>query len=313
MRIAHALLLSLVVAGIAIGQSPSGTPAQSAPSSPAAKSDLLIANALVSKNPDVRKQAVVALGLVGAREPYLSRLESMTNDKDVYVRLAVMSSLMDLKHPHTIPVLQKALSDEASEVSFAAAKALWTLQDDEGRKALLSVLGGGSKTGSHFLTVQKRDTLRMFHSPRTLLIFAMRQGAGFAPVPGLGEGITSLTDLLSDPSVSGRAATALLLVGDRSPEVTEALLDALKDKDASVRASAIHAFAMRGDPGQRTNIVPMLDDTKENVRLRAAAAYIRLSWIQENREAVRQFMESQETKDAPAAKAAPKKSGAGKK
>ena len=43
-------------------------------------------DSLKDKNPDTRKHAVQALGLVSPREPYLSQLEAMLDDKDVEVR-----------------------------------------------------------------------------------------------------------------------------------------------------------------------------------------------------------------------------------
>jgi len=54
-------------------------------------------------------------------------------------------------------------------------------------QALMAVLQGESKTSSGFFTKQKRDALRMMHTPRTTFLYALRQGVGFAPVPGLGE------------------------------------------------------------------------------------------------------------------------------
>jgi HEAT repeat protein len=234
---------------------------------------------LKDKNPDVRKHAVQALGLVGPREPYLSQLESMLDDKDVEVRLATVTSLVDLKNTHTVAALRKALDQDVPEVSFAAAKALWTLDAEEGRDALVSVLSGETKTSSGFITKQKRDALRMIHTPKTMFMFALRQGIGLAPVPGLGAGVSSLQGILSDPGVSGRAATALLLGPDKDPKVLEALEDALADKDWSVRAAAAHSIALRNDPALEKELVPLLDDKKEEVRVRAAAGCLRLEWI----------------------------------
>jgi HEAT repeat protein len=88
-----------------------------------------------------------------------------------------------------------------------------------------------------------------------------------------------LQGILSDPSVSGRAATALLLSTDKSPEILEALQDALADKDWSVRAAAAHAIALRNDPALESDLVPLVDDKKEAVRVRAAAGYLRLESI----------------------------------
>src|ERR1700730_14352947 len=238
---------------------------------------------LKDKNPDTRKQAVEALGLVSVREPYLSQLATMLDDKDVEVRLATITSLVDLKNKRTVPTLSKALGSDVPEVSFVAAKALWKLKDPEGRKALISVLYGDKKTSSGFFTKQKRQAVRMLHTPKTMFMFALRSGASFAPVPGLGAGVSSLQGILSDPSVSGRAATALLLSMDKDPDVLPALQDALSDKDWSVRAAAVHAIALRNDPALESDLIPLLEDNKEAVRVRAAAGYLRLESIKSRR------------------------------
>src|SRR5579883_805209 len=237
-------------------------------------------NSLQDKNPDTRKHAVEALSLVSAREPYLSELEAMLDDKDVEVRLATITSLVDLKSERTVPALRKALDSDVPEVSFAAAKALWTLDQPVGREALISVLSGDAKTSSGFITKEKRQALRMLHTPKTMFLFAMQQGANFAPIPGLGAGVSSLQGILSDASVSGRAATALLLGTDPDPDVLQALQDALDDKDWSVRAAAVHAIALRNDPALEPELVPLLEDKQEAVRVRAAAGYLRLEAIQ---------------------------------
>jgi HEAT repeat protein len=265
--------LAVVFAAFAAAQTPAPAP------TPAPVKDQawgFITDALKDKNPDVRLQAVQAMGLIGVHEPYISTLEGMLDDKDVEVRVATVTSLVDLKNKHTVPALKKALGDEVPEVSFAAAKALWALKDPEGEEALMSVLSGETKTSSSFITKQKRDALRMLHTPRPLLMFALKTGVGFAPVPGLGEGISSMQGILSDPSMSGRAATALLLAPEKDPRVLTALIDALQDKEASVRAAACHAIALRNDPKLEKELIPMFDDKKPAVRLRAAAGCLRL-------------------------------------
>ena len=83
----------------------------------------------------------------------------MLDDKDVQVRLATITSLVDVKNARTVPALQKALANEVPEVSFAAAKALWSLNDPTGRNALVSVLAGEMKTSAGFITKQKRNRI----------------------------------------------------------------------------------------------------------------------------------------------------------
>lgn len=236
----------------------------------------IMTEALKDKNPDTRVQAVQSLGLIGAHEPYISTLEGMLDDKDFEVRVATVTSLVDLKNKQTVPALKKALGDEVPEVSFAAAKALWTLKEPDGEDALLSVMSGELKASSKFLDKKKRETLRMFHTPKPLMFFALRTGAAFAPVPGLGTGVSSLQGIILDPAISGRAATVLLLASDKDPRVLPALIDALQDKDGSVRAAACHAIALRNDRKLQKELIPMLEDKKPAVRLRAAAGYLRL-------------------------------------
>ncbi len=236
--------------------------------------------ALVDKNPDIRKEAVIALSLVGSVDPYPSDLQSMLADKDVQVRLAVVSTLTDLNNAtRTTLSLHTALNDAVPEVSFAAARALYSLNDPEGKAALLTVLENESKASSGFLTRQKRDALRMMHTPRTMFLFAVRTGAAFAPVPGLGAGVSSMQALLSDPATSGRAAAALLLGKEKDAPTLAALHDALSDKDWPVRAAAVHSLALQDDPARQAEIAPLIDDKSEQVRLRAAAGYVRLEAI----------------------------------
>jgi HEAT repeat protein len=261
------------------GQSKIAGPAAPPPSADENRANLILNEGLANKNPDVRKQAVAALGLIGPREPYLSEITAALSDKDVYVRLAAVASIVDLKDKGTADLLNQALSDGTPEVSFAAAKALFGLGDPRGRVAMLAILDREAKTHSNFLTAQKRDTLRLVHIPKGMMMFALKNGIGFAPVPGLGEGVSSLQQILSDSGVSGRATTAVLLGNDRSPEVLAALKEALTDKDASVRAAVVHALALRNDPSLLPLMKEQFDDSSESVRLRAAAAYLRLDWL----------------------------------
>jgi HEAT repeat protein len=237
----------------------------------------MLQEALQDRNPDTRKNATVALSLAASRNPYLSRLIGMLQDKDAAVRLAAVLSLSETSNKAVAAELRKALADDVPEVSFAAAKALWAFRDPEGKRALMAVLEGESKATSSFLSRQKREALRMMHTPRTALLFAARQGAGFVPIPGLGGGIASMQAILADPEVSGRAAAALLLAQRNDPATLQALKGALVEKDTSLRAAAVHVLALTNDVAFMDDIVPLLSDEKETVRLRAAAACVRLS------------------------------------
>lgn len=272
----HALLVVLLTSALAPCQTAPATAKAPASGDSDQRCQDILGKALKDKNPDTRKQAAIALSLAGSTEPFPSELEALLDDKDVEVRLAAISGLAEIKNGRTVAALHKALDDDVPEVSFAAARALWALHDPEGKKVLLSILSGETKASSGYIAKQKREALRMLHTPKTAFLFAVKEGAGMAPIPGLGQGISSMEALLSDPSVSGRATAALLLENDKDPETLAALKGALTDKDWSVRAAGVHALVLRDDPAFQADIVPLLDDKNEGVRLRAAAGYLRL-------------------------------------
>jgi HEAT repeat protein len=268
------LLVSVLFPAIALCQT------ASAPVSRDQQCRDILNKALIDKNPDTRKQAAIALSLVGPHGPFSGQLLSLLDDKDVQVRLAAIASLTDMKKsPGTISALRKALNDDVPEVSFAAARSLFALNDPDGKKALLSIASGESKASSSYFAKQKRDALRMMHTPKTTFLFAVKAGAGFAPVPGLGAGVSSMEALLFDPSVSGRATAILLLDKDNDSETLNAAKDALNDQDWSVRAAGVHALALRDQPAMEADIASLLDDKNEAVRLRAAAGCLRLENI----------------------------------
>lgn len=273
------LVVSLLLPASAIcqtAQAPAGSPATASRNQ---QCHDILDKALKDKNPDTRKQAAIALSLAGSREPYPSQLESLLDDKDVEVRLAAIASLTDVKNDRTIPALHKALNDEVPEVSFAAARSLFAMNDPDGKKALLSIVSGEAKADSGYFAKQKRDALRMVHTPKTMFLFAVKTGAGLAPVPGLGAGVSSMQALLSDPATSGRATAVLLLEKDKDAQTLSAQKEALQDKEWSVRAAGVHALVLRDNPAFESDIVPLLDDKSEPVKLRAAAGYLRLETI----------------------------------
>ena len=236
----------------------------------------ILNDAVHDRNPDGRKGAAEALSLVGVKDGALQSLAPMLDDHDVSVRIAVVITLGDFKDNRTLPLLKKALQDPVPEVDFAAAKVLYQLHDPDGVQFLLAVVSGESKASSSYLSKEKRSALRMLHTPTKLFTTIAIGAAGFAPVPGLGFGLSSAQGILSDPDSSARAASLLVLGSSRDPTLADAVGSALSDKEWSVRAAAVHLVAMHPFPEFREKLVPLLDDEKGAVRERAAAAYIRL-------------------------------------
>jgi HEAT repeat protein len=249
--------------------------------SPSAREDAALAvlrEAAASNNPMVRVQAVEAIGLIGADDDVRAQIEHFLDDKNVDVRLAAITTLANHAFQASIPSLERILkTDKVPEVQFAAAKALDTLKDPEGRSWLIDVYEGSEKAKSGLLTEQSRKFFNNFHSFESTGAFLMMQGVGYAPIPGVSEAYSALTDLISDPNLSPRA-TALLLVGREAGHHSDQLLgEALKDNDWSVRATAVQMIAFTGSHDLRENLVPLFHDKNEKVRLRAAGAYLHLS------------------------------------
>lgn len=239
--------------------------------------DLLDAG-YADKNPDTRVEVASVMGLIGTREKLAEGFETMLKDKDYKVRSAVVRAMGDLNDKKMVPLLEQALKDSVAEVAFSAAKILAGMHEPAGKQALLAVYRGTEKGSSGFIASAFRDTARQFESPRTALLFGLRQGVGYIPVPGLGFGYTAVEGLILDPNFSPRASALLMLASDRSEESANRLRDAFVDKDWSVRAVAVQSLAMYGHTEDREEIAKLFEDKKDKVRFRAAAAYLRL-WL----------------------------------
>ena len=256
----------------------SATPAfgQTKPVDNVQKCRTILSDAVQDKNPDSRKNAAEAMSLLGLKDNALQYLTPMLDDHDVPVRLAVVAALGDFKDHRTLPLLKKALQDPVPEVDFAAAKVLYQLQDPDGVEFLLEVVSKETKASSSYLSKEKRKTLRLLHTPTQLFTTIAINAAGFAPVPGLGYGLSSANGILSATDSSARAASLLVIGNSRDPDLADTVQTTLSDKDWSVRAAAAHLVAMHPFPQFRENLIALLEDNKGAVRVRAAAAYLRL-------------------------------------
>jgi HEAT repeat protein len=266
---ASGLLLCLSVATLA-----------QAPASNAAEARNVIREGADAKDPTIRIQAIQAAGLIGANDEVLTKLEGFLSDGNVNVRVAAVKALTDLKFPMSIPALQSTLEhDPAPEVQFAAAKALYTMNDPTGRAWLLALYNGTEKANSDVLHSQARKFFGNFHSLESAGTFVVSQGLGYVPVPGVGAGFSAVTDLLTDPNLSPRAATLLMIAREKDPQIDVLLMQALKDPDWSVRASAAQMIAYTARVSLREDLVPLLTDKNVKVRFRAAGAYLHLALV----------------------------------
>jgi HEAT repeat protein len=275
----HQVCLNFLVAGLAIASSYGPTVmAQSAAADPKIQQckDILL-KGVASGNPDTRQLAVMSASLIGDRSEVVEKLSSMLEtDKDVPTKITIVSTLGSFDNPALAPILVKALKDPVPEVDLAAALALNSLKQPEGKAFLLEVVQGKAKTSSSFMSSEKRSLIRMVHTPSaTFLGIVANQFA----LPGLGSGMESAVGLSADPASMAESSVIFSLSKDADPATWEVLEGALGDKEWAVRAAAVHVVALHNDPTLRDKLVPLLDDKKQQVSFRAAAAYLRLTIV----------------------------------
>lgn len=283
MRLARALFLSgLVLFLFLLSLSPSA--AAIAPPSPFDRArDILHAGA-DSKDASVRLQTVVASSLIGVSPVVATRLQEMLSDKSVNVRVAAVNALTDLKIRSSVPALEKTLAeDDTPEVVYAAAKALYSFNNESGRDALEEIFDRRTPAKSGILRRQARDFFGKFHSLKSSVLTVVSEGIGFVPIPGAGAGMSALTELLGDPEFSVRANTVILLGRANTPTANDVLHRALSDKDWSVRAAAVQVIAQSARVALQKDLLALFDDSNDKVRYRAAGAYLHLDVLRQKR------------------------------
>jgi len=229
-----------------------------------------------NKEGDQRREVAIALSLIPAKDTITSLLEEMLTDKDYQVRVAAIETLGELNDKTRIKDLKTALSDDVPEVAFAAAKALFTLNDPAGLAALEAIYGGDLKAKSGFFKKEMMNSWRRLKTPRSALLFTVQRGIGFVPVPGIGAGYGALTGMLADADFSARAVSLLMACTSRNKTCDEMLASSFTDEDWTVRAAAVHVVSTRNLQAMKPKIAELIADEKDKVRLRAAAGYLRL-------------------------------------
>jgi HEAT repeat protein len=251
----------------------------SSASSPAAattKAWSCLTDGLAEKNYDRRSQAIVALGTIGLQQKAVSLIEDGLKDKDVEVRQASAEVLGIMKSRGSISKLQVALDDNAAVVRFAAAQALWAMEDRSGQDLFLEVLGGERKVSTGMVRGGLQHAHEEMHDPKALAELGSEEAAGYFLGPA-GFGVTAAIDLAKDKAAPARAISARLLAEDSSTDAREVLREALQDKSWIVRAAASEALGVHGSVSDVKILAPLLDDQEKRVRYRAAAAIIRVS------------------------------------
>jgi hypothetical protein len=159
---------------------------------------------------------------------------------------------------------------------MASARALLDLGDNSGYQVYYAILTGETKTGTGLLDEQKK----MLKDPQKLAQFGFEQGIGFIPFAGIGWSAFKM--MRKDDTSPILAASAMTLAKDPDPKSGAALATAAEtNKSWVVRAAALNALALRGNPALMGAAEKCLADEREEVQYAAAGAVIRLSDITE--------------------------------
>ena len=228
-----------------------------------------------------RADAVVALGTAGSQRRVLRLIEHALDDSDSSIRELAAKTLGEMRARSSIPKLTQALNDESPDVSFAAAKSLWSMGNHSGRDVFLQILSGeanssGGVMKSGLIRNEFQGARKKLDDPKSLAVLGAKEAATslFGPA---GWGIRIMEEITQDRSASARATSALLLGPDATLDTLHQLQDALNDKNWTVRAAAAQALGASRHRDQVPYLQPLLEDSKPAVRCMAAAAIVRLS------------------------------------
>jgi HEAT repeat protein len=238
------------------------------------KSYGILTQAMQDANPAKRVASVVAMGVIHPEPKPVAMVEGMLSDKDYGTRQAACATLGEMKSRASIPKLQDALDDKSPEVVFAAARALYAMDDPAGRAVMIAILVGDRPDASGLVTSTMRDAKLKLHDPKGLLLLGAKQGAGLLGPAGASIPIAEM--LMKDKEATAKTAAILLLSNDASDESKEAVKAALSDKNWTVRAAAARAVGNRDLQLLYDDVASMLDDKRDEVRYAAAATVIRL-------------------------------------
>ena len=262
-------------------------PAQSAPASPRPAQRLaqteespkdqawdLLNSGASNANPDTRRAAIGALGLLLHQRRAAELAENALVDEKQEVRSAAATALGQMDSDSSIPQLEQTLHDKEPAVVLAAARSLVHFKQESGYDVYYEVLTGKRKAGKGVVASQL-DTLK---NPKKLAEMGFEEGIGFVPFGGMG--LEAFKTIHGSSSASVRAAAAKVLTKDSDLAVGDALKDAVGDDSWQVRVAAVDAIAERGDPKLVAAVVPAMSDEKDAVKFTAAAAVLRLTQVE---------------------------------
>lgn len=226
------------------------------------------------QRPQTRIQGLAALGML--RSPESERMiGNAMLDSDLDVRTAAALAAGQLRDPNLTTSLRNLLDDKEPQVAFTAAMTLAKMGDRSGEDILMAVVDGDRKTQAGLLHGTEHKISRDLHNPGKLAKLGAMQGAAMLLGP-FGFGLTAIEFMHQSGGDSARAAAIEQIAQQKTTPIHRELLDALKDKDAAVRAAAAKALVDYHDQETQNAVYTLLLDPKDPARLTVAASYLRL-------------------------------------
>lgn len=237
-----------------------------------------------SKSESLRKRTdvIAALSTMEGDSKAIGLLETALDDKHSAVRRLAATSLGTMNARDALPYLRKATDDRDAGVSFAAAEALWKMQDRSGATIFYAVILGNRHVAKGFVSSQIDTAWNELHNPAALANIAIGEASGALLGP-FSEGITIARELARDRGAPAQALSATLLGEHPNPDTEKILVDALRDRNIGVRAAVAKALGGFDDPALIPRLAPLLSEkgtpvfrSVDALRFMAAAAIIRI-------------------------------------
>jgi len=233
-------------------------------------------------NPKDRSEAALVAGQSYMFDAVPTLLDLLGKEKDVTLKLSVMTALGTFNTKKTIRPFMKLLDDDEAKIRAAAAEGLGRMasqgdliavdvmkgllkssEDEELKSIALISLGEGGK----HMTVD--GLIELLGSPNAAIKQSAISALGrISDLKAVGPLIEMLND--EDEQVRNYACNALAQIGESS--ATGPLLKLLDDKEPSVRSSAAYAIGLIGDDSAIEPLLKAFKEADQNERWSLASA-----------------------------------------
>jgi len=225
------------------------------------------------KHLTIRIQGLAELGTMGSNPRSSKMIENAFSDKDVDIRTAAVLAAGQTRNRALLPGMRQLLDDKEPQVAFVAASTLWKMGDHSGQDLLVAVVNGDRKANPSLVHGGMHQANREMHDPAAMAKLGAMEGASLLLGP-FGFGITAYEYIKKNGGDSARVTAIEEISQLHTPEVHRVLLDALTDKDPTVRAAAAKAVRVYKDADTQKGLAMLFGDSKRPVQLAAAAAYL---------------------------------------